>query len=253
MSDHVTTFADSSAEGGLDRKVRDRFFADGRPGVFVDVGAARPDYLSMSASFRRAGWRVIAIEPNPEFLDLHRRLGHEVYPYACGDHDEDGVDFQVVDSQGAAYRGGAVSYEAFSSLAIKKEFAAIANNIRTKTIQVDLRRLDTILKTHAPEVGAVDILSIDVEGWELEVLAGFDLTKHRPRCVILENLFCDRKYIDFMVARGYKRWRCVPPNDVYVPRDTPFWPAETAVLRIRDRLAHWLAHWLDGRFSRGAG
>ena len=70
---------DARAEGGLDRIVHERFFGDASAGVFVDVGAARPDYLSF---YRSAGWRVIVIEPNPEFCAAHRALGHEVLEYA---------------------------------------------------------------------------------------------------------------------------------------------------------------------------
>ena len=53
------------AEGDVDKLVRDTFFpGEESKGVFVDVGAARPDYLSVSASFRASGWRVIAVDPN---------------------------------------------------------------------------------------------------------------------------------------------------------------------------------------------
>jgi hypothetical protein len=42
-------------EGGIDRLVYDRFFAGVTGGVFVDVGAGRPDFLSMSALYRGLG------------------------------------------------------------------------------------------------------------------------------------------------------------------------------------------------------
>src|SRR5271165_2783567 len=113
------------AEGDVDRKVRARFFPDQASGVLVEVGAAQPDYLSVGASYRDLGWDVVAIEPNPEFCELHRARGHDVLEYACGDHDEDDVDFSVVNSHGAAYRGGQVSYEAWSSLGIKDSYAAL--------------------------------------------------------------------------------------------------------------------------------
>ena len=90
------------AEGDVDRIVHQRFFSPGVSAgrVFVDVGAARPDFLSIGAYYRSLGWRVIGIEANPEFCKLHRDRGHEIYQYACGQHDEDDVDFTVVDSHG---------------------------------------------------------------------------------------------------------------------------------------------------------
>src|ERR1700730_17474061 len=99
------------AEGNVDEAVRTRFFPGQRSGVLVEVGAAHPAYLSLSALYRDLGWRVVAVEPNPEFCELHRTRGHEILQFACGDHDEDDVEFSVVDSHGTEYGGGRVSYE----------------------------------------------------------------------------------------------------------------------------------------------
>jgi|SRR5271165_4306535 len=205
----------SRAEGDVDRIVQQRFFPEQTSGILVEVGAARPDYLSISARYRSSGWTVIAIEPNPAFCELHRGRGFEVLEYACGDHDEDGVDFCVVNSHGTQYENGEVSYESLSSLAIKDAYAKTASSLDVSKIKVNLRRLDTILTTHAPDVQQIDILSVDVEGWELEVLEGLNLEKYRPRVMVIENLFRDRKYRAYMEARGYSLWRCLRPNDIY--------------------------------------
>ncbi len=143
-----------AAEKDIDRIVQQAFFADTKPGVMIEVGAARPDYLSIGASFRAQGWQVLSIEPNPEFCDLHRALGNDVVQCACSDEDRDGVDFFVVDSNQADYLGGNVSFESFSSLGIRDEFAADLEKTQVKTdvrtIQVNVRRLDTILAEHTP-------------------------------------------------------------------------------------------------------
>jgi FkbM family methyltransferase len=205
----------NQAEGDVDRIVRQRFFPAQESGVFVEVGAAKPNYISMSALYRALGWQVIAIEPNPVFCDLHRSAGYPVLQYACGDHDEDDVDFCVVNSKGARYKNGEVSFESFSSLAIKDSFASLNPEMDITKIKVKLRRLDTILAAHAPEVGEIDFLCIDVEGWELEVLDGLDLERYRPRVMVIENYFRDRKYRKYMRARGYRLWKCIRPNDIY--------------------------------------
>ncbi|GAB4369858.1 MAG: hypothetical protein Kow00128_16380 [Deltaproteobacteria bacterium] len=210
----------SSAEGQVDRIVRERFFPEeGRKGIFVDVGAARPDYLSISALYRSLGWRVLAVEPNPEFVRIYRERGHEIFPYACGNRDEDEVEFVVVDSHGAGYRGGHVTYESFSSLGIRGPFASLGGALDRRTIRVPLRRLDTILREHAPDVERIDILSVDVEGWELEVLEGLDLERYRPGVLILENYFSEHRYRAYLRRRGYLLWRRIAPNDLYVPAD----------------------------------
>jgi len=228
-------------EAGVDRVVRDRFFADSTGGAFVDVGAAGPDFLSISGLYRDLGWRVIAIEPNPVFCAAHRAAGHEVLQYACGDHDADTVDFEVVDSHGEAYEGGAVSFEAFSSLAVKPAYRALRpDDLDTRTIKVDVRRLDSILAEHHPELERIDILSVDVEGWELEVLAGLDFARYRPAVVIVENLFAERSYRRAMAGRGYLLWRRAGPNDIYAAR----WRLPE-VERITARLRVGVGHGVD--------
>lgn len=205
------------AEGGLDRTIHARFFKHAPHRlVCVEVGAARPDYLSMTSFFRDRGGRVIAIEPNPEFVAAHRARGHEVYAFACADYDADEVAFTIVDSQGAAYDGGAVSYESFSALAIKPEYAALKRDLDTREIRVAVRRLDTILATYAPEVTALDLVSVDVEGWELEVLRGLSFDRYQPKVLVIENLFDSHEYTGWLAERGYVRWKRIAPNDVYV-------------------------------------
>jgi hypothetical protein len=58
---------------------------------------------------------------------------------------------------------------------------------------------------------------IDVEGWELEVLAGFSIERYRPAVLIVENLFEDPAYRQALLRRGYELQVRVSPNDVYAP------------------------------------
>jgi FkbM family methyltransferase len=208
-----------TAEHDVDRLVRDAFFARAASGVLVEVGAAKPDYLSISASYRALGWKVIAIEPNPDFCAAHRALGHDILEYAVSDTESDDASFFVVDSHGANYMGGTVSFESFSSLGIRGKYADLHETVKAgtsvKTIHVKVRKLDTILATHEPDLPVIDILAVDVEGWELNVMRGLTLNRYRPTVIILENLFDDAEYVAFMAARGYKRWHRLEPNDIY--------------------------------------
>lgn len=236
----ISEKAVNHAEGDVDRIVRQRFFPQQNSGIFVEVGAARPDYLSISALYRSLGWSVIAIEPNPAFCELHRRRGYQVLEYACGNHDEDGVDFCIVTSHGIQYESGEVSYESLSALAIKDSYASLSSNLDVSKIKVNLRRLDTILGTHAADIKHIDILSVDVEGWELEVLEGLNFQMYRPRVMVIENLFRDKKYRAYMRAKGYSLWRCVRPNDIYTNEAVGFW----------ERYGYSLYQWILRRWNR---
>ena len=206
-------------EGDIDAVVRAQFFPDAAfKGVMVEVGAARPDFLSIGASFRDFGWRVLSIEPNPEFAGMHRKLGHEVVQVACGEHDADDVPFFVVDSKHVNYLGGSVTFESFSSLGIRGGYAKDMSGVDVETteIRVAVRRLDNILQAASPNVKRVDLVCVDVEGWELEVLAGLSFERWQPKVVIVEHLFEGPEYQEFMRKRGYELWRCMAPNEIYV-------------------------------------
>lgn len=209
-----------TAEHDVDLLVQQAFFAGSVRGVLVEVGAARPDYLSIGASFRALGWKVISIEPNPDFCAAHRSLGHNVLEYAASDEEADDASFSVVHLKGADYLNGTVSFEGFSSLGIKGKFAALYETMKSmsevKTIPVKVRKLDTILATHEPDLQTIDVLAIDVEGWELNVMRGLSVNRYQPKVVILENLFDEAGHVSFMSERGYKRWRRLDPNDVYI-------------------------------------
>ncbi|MDL2410614.1 FkbM family methyltransferase [Rhizobium calliandrae] len=226
-----------AAESDIDLVVRDKFFPNEWNGTIVEVGAARPDYLSVSASFRAMGWKVIAVEPNPEFCEAHRAVGNEVLQYAAGNVDDDDVEFFVVDSHGAPYYDGPVSFESFSSLGIKGKYAELIQTTHVSTsvntIKVKVRKLDTILRNHHPRLSHVDIVAVDVEGWELDVMRGFSLSRYRPKVVILENLFDSSEYVEYMKEQGYSLWSKLPPNDIYV-RDKPAnaWGALKRRLRL---------------------
>jgi FkbM family methyltransferase len=212
-----------AAEHDIDGIVREAFFTDPRhKGVMVEVGAALPDYLSISASYRALGWKVIAIEPNPVFCEAHRQAGHEVLQYACSDEDAENIDFFVVDSGGPDYFGGQVTFESFSSLGIHGKFADLHDTVRTevKTIPVKVRKLDSILAEHEPGLERIDLVAVDVEGWEINVMRGFDLFRYQPKVVILENLFKEAALSEFMFEQRYGLWRSIEPNEVYVPLDT---------------------------------
>lgn len=147
-------------------------------------------------------------------------MGYAIHQYACSDRDEDDQDFIVVNSQGSNYHGGGVSNESFSSLGIEGKFADLLETVRGKTstsqIKVDVRKLDTILSCHEPSIRWIDVLAVDVEGWELNVMDGFSIERYQPSVVILENLFEDPNYHDAMRRRGFELWRRVEPNDIYV-------------------------------------
>lgn len=196
------------AEGLLDKKIRELFFPDFEyKGIMVEVGAGPAIYISMSKHFRESGWRCISIDPNPKFVDQHRKLGHEVYPFACSDEIKKG-QFKIVQAPNTHQEVN----DGCSWSAIDTRYS-FPSNSKVDTIDVDIITLDTLLESI--EVEKIDYLSVDTEGWEIDVMRGFDHNKYQPKIVVLENLHDDSKYSTYMNSIGYKLELKEHYNEVY--------------------------------------
>lgn len=200
------------AEHKEDQFLRSKYFPDyGYKGTLVEVGGATPEFISVSRHFTLNGWRTVIVEPNPTFAKQHRDIGNEIYEYAASETDEDDVDFTIVH-----ITGGSVTDHAFSSLKIKESYQSISkgwvNKLNKTQIKVKQRRLDTIIKE--ANIEQIDILSVDTEGWELEVMNGLSLLK--PKVIMLENIFNEDSYREYMALKGYMFETRIGDSDIYL-------------------------------------
>src|SRR5690606_4819167 len=84
-----------------------------------------------------------------------------------------------------------------------------------RTIEVPVRTLDDIL-AEAEAPSPLDLVSIDVEGHEVEVLRGFDFARWRPALILVEDHVGDLRTHRFLNASGYRLLRRVGNNGWYV-------------------------------------
>jgi FkbM family methyltransferase len=171
------------AQHGEDRALLE--FFGGVRGFYVDVGANDGLSNSNTAALDQMGWRGILVEADPNLADICRqaRPGSTVVACAAADPTQRGSEsaFQRV-SPGHDKTTGLSTLVDSSALQRK----AMQIGARISTITVPVRSLDDILEKHgAPN--AFELLSVDVEGAELEVLRSCDLTRWRPRIIIAED------------------------------------------------------------------
>lgn len=149
-------------------------------GVVVEIGAFDGIYLSNSHALEQLGWRAICVEPHPRFFELCRRnrpAATCIHAACVGDRSLRHVDFGA-DALGV-YSGRNVSAHD-----LERKYAALGRPVSLSTVQVPAATLDDILEQCALE--RIDLLSIDTEGSELDVLAGLDPSRHRPRVLLAE-------------------------------------------------------------------
>ena len=169
-------------------------------GVFVDVGANDPVINSQTWHLERLGWTGVLIEPIPECAErLRKERKAQVFQGACGE----GEGVMQLHVAGV-----------YSSLLPTREGSVDG------VVRVRVRRLDDVLQ----EAGFdhVDLVSIDVEGFELAVLRGFTLERWQPKLVLIEDHVGDLSKHRYLTSRGYRLVRRTGVNAWYVPRDSAF-------------------------------
>lgn len=155
-------------------------------GFFVEAGANDGFEQSNTYALERfRGWRGLLVEPIPE---LYREAVVErpestvvncaLVPFG---HPDEAVEMRygnlmstVVGAHGSEEDERAYVAPAFL-LGLERE----------RTVRVPARPLSDVLD----EIGApeIDLMSLDVEGFETQVLQGLDLDRHAPRFLLVEH------------------------------------------------------------------
>jgi len=176
------TFLPTRYERTTIQYVRDHLEAGS---VFLDVGANVGLYSIVAGTLLRArgGGEVLAYEPNPAVEALLKRSVEEsglndivkTFPFAVGQSDANAVDLYVGDNPG------------LSSITPWEGHLQSGELSKDKRIPVRCRSLDSIARER--NLTRIDWMKIDVEGAEMEVLAGMRevLSELRPPRIICET------------------------------------------------------------------
>lgn len=189
------------------RAIADYF--SGRTGVFVEVGAFEPIVYSQTWALEQAGWTGLLVEPVPAHAAALRTARRaRVAEVACVAPEQSGAMLPMT------VRGGV------SAIGVPIASGAADAAAEAETIRVRGATLDSLLVEHG--IAAVDFLSVDVEGMEIDVLRGLSLDRVRPHLILIEDFADDNIRHRFMRSVGYRRVRRTGNNSWYVDAATPF-------------------------------
>ena len=196
--------------------ILDRLFDLRNTGFYVDVGAHHPKRFSNTYALYKRGWRGINIDPNPGVKEMFNAVRPgDVFVEAAVLSAEGAHDFYVLNEP---------ALNTFSK-ALADEYQQAGYKL-AEVRPIRTRKLSSVLdecKVEQP----IDLMSIDVEGHELDVLQSNDWARYRPRVLLVEILEFDLSRPDsnavhnFVLERGYvlfaKTYNTVFYKDARVP------------------------------------
>jgi FkbM family methyltransferase len=195
---------------GQDYFIATEFFLDKRWGVFIDIGCNHPVFLNNTYYFEKhAGWSGLAIDPIARFgVDWELARSAKFIPVGLGARNEKREFVEIENREGWANMMSALADRA------RPDYLRLGY----KSYEVEIRRAGDLLDEYG--LGTVDFASIDVEGAELDVLSGLDLSRHGPQVLLVENtkgLCGDDRLREYLLQHGYRLyariWTC---DDVFV-------------------------------------
>lgn len=83
-------------------------------------------------------------------------------------------------------------------------------------LMVKQKTLNSIIREEIPELTHIDILSLDIEGYELQCLKGLDLLKYPPKVMVIENCDHDVSIQEYLKSFDYRLDKTISYNEYYV-------------------------------------
>jgi FkbM family methyltransferase len=143
---------------------------------YIDIGAHHPWHYNNTYLFYRQGARGVNVEPDPELHAGLRRWRRRDLNLNTGiGPNEAEMDFYVMSSR---------TLSTFSAAEARKYVEQHGQRI------VDTRRIK--VQTFAQAVARLgrtpDLVSLDVEGLDLDILRSIDFSRHRPHAFCVETI-----------------------------------------------------------------
>ncbi len=199
LNDEAISQEQSFALNQLDLKLKP--YLNFTSGFFVEAGANNGINQSNTLYFEKyRKWKGLLIEPIPELAAQCKINRPSCIVESCAlvpfNFDQSKVEMYYCDLM-SLVKGAQKSPEADLQHLQKGEKV---QQIKSYELTVPARTLTSILDQYS--IPQIDLLSLDVEGFELDVLKGLDFEKYQPTFLLIEARY--RAEIDSFLSNKYE-------------------------------------------------
>ncbi len=192
--------------------ILDSFLGHKQNGFYVDIGAHDHVDLSNTYLFYKRGWDGIQVEPHYKKITHFKKYRPRTTSLNIGIGEKTTAPFFIFDS-------AVVSTFSEEEARVHESFG----HRIIETTNVDIVPLQDIFDQYL-NGRHIDILSVDTEGYDLEVLKTNDWTTYRPSFIIVETAAYNRDkfggklnavYDPYMESIGYAKVADTYLNTIY--------------------------------------
>ena len=185
-------------------------------GTFLDIGAGRPKTHSNSFKFYSRGWRGVCVDPLPQNRKLHKFFRNkDTFVEAIV-----GMRFESHKFYEFEPYGYSTSDPLHLQNALKKTGVKLVQVLQLKSIKITSLPLARV-RPHDPS-----FLTIDAEGFDLDILKSNDWSHFLPRLICIESKGIiygfeevELEFQKFLSAIGYLLKSRTNLSLIYVHRD----------------------------------
>ena len=168
--------------------------------TYLDVGAAHPVRGSNTYLLYGTNSTGVLVEPNPMFVEMLRgyRPKDTVVAAGIGVTDASEADYYEI-------KGNAM-LNTFSSEQVEELQKGKTESVVERVSKMPLININRVIADHLGK--APDLLSTDIEGWDLAVIQSLDMERFRPGVICCEgvslfNTGYQSDIAQYLLPKGY--------------------------------------------------
>lgn len=189
------------------------FFPDVEEGFYIDVGANDPVIDSVTKLFYDRGWHGVSVEPILRHFEALQRARPRDTTLQAGLSNKAGTLTFTEYPEG----DGLSTFDDSIQDYYKHEDHPYPTD-KTKKYEVSVKTLADVIKEAAPK--HIHFIKIDVEGYEYEVIEGYDWEKLRPELICIEANHIHKDWRKILASKRYHEVYFDGINNYYLAEES---------------------------------